>query len=191
MSAPRRVIILSGYPASGKTTLGRALAERLGLALVAKDALLDVMYEAAGGTPGDSELSLRTGQAAWAAFWHLSRTCPQVVLDSNIKPDGEDERVQIARIEGPIVELHCRCPLELARARYAERAKLNRPAQRATTLDEARGALYGGPLGFPRLVVVDTSQPVDMEEVAARILREFENADECARAACAPSGTRI
>jgi predicted kinase len=180
MNEPRRVIILSGYPASGKTTLGRALAERFGLALVAKDALLDVMYEAAGGKPGDPDLSLRTGRAAWAAFWHLSRTCPRVVLDSNIQPDGEYEKAQIARIAGPIVEVHCRCPLDLARMRYAERAKLGRPAQRATTLDEARGALYGRPLGLPRLVVVETSQPVDMEDAAARILQEFEKAGECA-----------
>jgi predicted kinase len=185
------VILMSGYPASGKTTLARALADRLGLALVAKDALLDVMYEAADGKPGDPELSLRTGRAAWAAFWHLSRTCPQVVLDSNIRPEGEIETAEIARIPGPIVEVHCRCPLELARTRYAERARLQRPAQRATTLDDAGGALYGRPLGLPRLVVVDTSRPVDLEEVVGRILREFENADECAAAACTPSGTRI
>jgi predicted kinase len=164
---------MSGYPASGKTTLGGALAERFGLALVAKDALLDVMYEAAGGKPGDPELSLRTGRAAWAAFWHLSRTCPQVVLDSNIQPDGAIEKAEIANIPGPIVEVHCRCPLELARTRYAERAELGRPAQRATTLDDARGGLYERPLGLPSLVVVDTSRPVDLEEVAARILREF------------------
>jgi predicted kinase len=191
VTGPRRVILMSGYPASGKTTLAHALAERFGFALVAKDALLDVMYEAAGGKPGDPELSLRTGRAAWAAFWHLSRTCPQVVLDSNIQPDGAIEAAEIARIAGPIVEVHCRCPLELARRRYAERAKLHRPAQRATTLDDARGALYGRPLGLPWLVVVDTSQSVDLDEVSGRIFRAFENADDWAAAACTPPGTRI
>lgn len=169
---------MSGYPASGKSTLSRALARHFGYALISKDDLLDVMYAAAGGGPDDPTLSLRTGQSAWAAFWHLSRSCPQAVLDSNVKPSGAYEMARVAEIEGPIVEVHCRCPLELAQMRYAERAKQHRPAQRAKVLDGELATRYGMPIGVGRLVVVDTSRPVDAEAVARQVAEEFDRAQE-------------
>ncbi len=178
MTAPRRVIVMSGYAASGKSTLARALADHFGFALISKDDLLDVMYQAAGGGPDDPALSLRTGQAAWAAFWRLSRSCPRAVLDSNIKPTGDFERARIAEIEGPIVEVHCRCPLEIAQARYIERAKLDRPAQRAKVLDTTLAQHYGMPIECGGLVVVDTSGPVDVEAVARQVAEEFDHAQE-------------
>lgn len=178
MITDRRIVIMSGYPASGKSTLSRALAGHFGFALISKDDLLDVMYRAAGGSPDDPALSLRTGQAAWAAFWHLSRQCPQAVLDSNIKPADAYELARVAEIDGPIVEVHCRCPLEIAQARYAERAKLDRPAQRAKVLDGELAARYGAPIGCGRLVVVDTSRPVDVEAVARQVAEQFDCAQE-------------
>lgn len=178
MTPGRRIVLMSGYPASGKSTLACALAGHFGFALISKDDLLDAMYRAAGGGPDDPELSLRTGQAAWAAFWHLSRRCPQAVLDSNIKPSGAYEMARVAEIEGPMVEVHCRCPLEIAQARYAERAKLDRPAQRAKVLDGDLATRYGMPIGLRRLVVVDTSGPVNVEAVARQVAEEFDRAQE-------------
>ncbi|SED18936.1 shikimate kinase [Streptomyces sp. TLI_105] len=41
-------VIVSGLPASGKTTLGRRLATGLGLPLVDKDAILEFLYGSLG-----------------------------------------------------------------------------------------------------------------------------------------------
>ena len=173
-----KIVLMSGYPAAGKSTLARALAPSLGFALISKDDLLNVMYAAVGGQAGDPALSLKIGAAAWAAFWRLSQLCPAAVLDSNIKPGDAYEQARVAEIPGRVVEVHCRCPLDIAQARYAERAKAGWAAQRTSVLDDARSALYGRPIGRGRLVEVDTSGPVDAAAVARQVAEEFEAAKE-------------
>src|SRR5947207_3182207 len=60
MSEP--IVIVSGIPGSGKTSLGRPLAKALGVAFIAKD----VIKEALGDVLGlvDVETSMRLGQAS-------------------------------------------------------------------------------------------------------------------------------
>jgi predicted kinase len=176
MHSARRIVLMSGYPASGKSTLAAALAVELDFALISKDELLHVMYAAVGGEPGDAALSLQTGRAAWAAFWKLSHMCPAAVMDSNIKPDDAYEQARVAEIVGAVVEVHCRCPLDMAKARYAQRARAGWPAQRTHELDDARAALYGRPIGRGPLIEVDTSKVVDVAATALRITEEFRRA---------------
>ncbi|HSV04330.1 MAG TPA: AAA family ATPase [Phenylobacterium sp.] len=141
-----RIVVMSGYPAAGKSSLARALAARLGFTYVSKDGMLDVIFRAMQGAPGDHALSLRCGTAAWEIFWALSRAGGDLVLDSNIKRSDPYEATQLARLSGRIVELRCDCPLELAQRRHRERAALSRPAQRMQELEPARAAHYEIPL---------------------------------------------
>jgi predicted kinase len=187
----RRTVVMSGYPASGKSTLAAALAERLDFALISKDQILGAIYDAMGGTAGDPAFSIRTGKGAWAAFWMLSRRCPQAVLDTNIKPEDPFAQARLAEIDGIVVEVLCQCPLEIAQARYAERARTPWPAQRDVTLEDTHAALYGRPLGLERRVVVDTSGPVDLDAAAAQVRGQFDAAMVEAQGACAPPGSWI
>ncbi|WP_245771051.1 AAA family ATPase [Actinacidiphila guanduensis] len=41
-------VVVSGLPASGKSTLARGLAGRLGLPLIEKDAILESLYNSLG-----------------------------------------------------------------------------------------------------------------------------------------------
>jgi predicted kinase len=168
-----RVVVMSGYPAAGKSTLARALAGRLDFTYVSKDAMLDAVFRAMEGAPGDHALSLRSGQAAWAVLWGLSRAGGDLVLDSNIKSADAHERAQLGRMAGRIVELRCECPLALAQTRYRARAALDRPAQRTRELEPERAALYGVPLGVGTLIRVDTARPVDLDAVSTDVLRAF------------------
>jgi predicted kinase len=111
---PRRAVLMSGYPASGKSTLGIALAEGLDFGFISKDLLLDVIFGHMGFRAGDWAASLRSGRAAWALFWMLARTSGDTVLDSNIKPTEPQERAQARALEGDVIDVHCRCPPELA-----------------------------------------------------------------------------
>jgi predicted kinase len=165
----RQLVLMSGYPASGKSTLGAALAAELGWPLICKDALLAVIFDALGGTGGDAALSLRSGQAAWAVFWFMAGTHPHAVLDTNIEPRNAEQRAKLEALGAQIVEVHCDCPAEVAIARYAARAQGDRPAQRTATLTPDRIAKYDGPVGLGRLIRVDTAKTVDVSVVAAEV----------------------
>ncbi len=141
----RQIVLTTGYPGAGKSTLAAALASELGFALISKDPLLGVIYEAMGFQAGEFENSLRSGNAAWAVFWTLGRALPQVVLDSNIKPASAYERAQVDSLGGVIVEVHCQCPPALAQRRYAERAARSPyPAMRTAELPDERLLQYDG-----------------------------------------------
>jgi predicted kinase len=165
----RKFVLMSGYPGSGKSTLAAGLAASLGFALLSKDALLMTLYAAFEFGPGDAAASLRTGRAAWAVFWHQARNSPEAVLDTNIQWNNEQQLDQLRSLDGRLVEVRCDCPPEVARERYAARAQAGHPAQRYTELDQERMVAYGQPIGLSPLISVDSSGPVDVEDVVRRI----------------------
>jgi predicted kinase len=166
-----RKVPLSGFPASGKSTLAVELASVLGFALISKDEILATIFAALSGQPGDQGLSMRSGQAAWAVFWHLASRCPDVVLDTNLKFADPYEREQVSKLTGSIVEVRCQVPLTLAQARYAERAKLRPAAQRFTELTDEQATRYAEAIGVGPLLQVDTTAPVDVAALADQVRR--------------------
>lgn len=56
------LVIVTGHPASGKTTLARRLSDELQVPLVAKDGIKERLFDVLGG--GDSDWSHRLGLAA-------------------------------------------------------------------------------------------------------------------------------
>jgi|HubBroStandDraft_3_1064219.scaffolds.fasta_scaffold85605_2 predicted kinase len=177
MDTARRAVLMSGYPASGKTTLGYDLARALGFGFVSKDFILDIIFRAMEFQPGDFAASLRSGRAAWAVFWLMATHAREVVLDSNIKPVQPDERRQAAALRGVVIDVHCQCPRDLVRRRYSDRAAANpRPALRTHNITDERLSQYEGDLGRPQRVVVDTSTQFDVRAVVARVERAFADA---------------
>ena len=163
-------VLVAGWPGSGKSTLAAALAAELGLPLLAKDEIKEALMEGLG-RPETVAASQRLGQAAVLAMLRTAHTCPGAVLDST----WFGYALPLARaLPGRLIEVHCTVPLDLARARYQARAG----HRHAGHLDGARSdqELWGEPsrpLGLGPVVVVDTSGPVDITELAATMARKL------------------
>jgi predicted kinase len=172
-------VLVSGAPGSGKTTLATRLAPALGFALLSKDTIKETLADALGARDAvDLDESHRLGGAAMELLWRLARDSPRVVLEANFRPHSAYERERIAALGGPVVEVNCVCPPEVARSRFAERARSG-SHHAVHVLDELPDALlaeYDRPVGIGTVITVDTTAPVDVGALARRVERAIRAA---------------
>jgi len=173
--AQRRLVLVTGPPGAGKTTVAEALADELGFTLFAKDPIKEILHDALG-EEADLAWSRRLGVAAMEMLWALAAYSPAAVLEANFWPDDPRHRAHAQALGAVPVEVHCVCPVEECVRRYAERA----PSRHAVHVDGhgARSLVAGfersaRPLGLGPVVLVDTTRPVDIPALAARV-REAE-----------------
>jgi len=137
VNAARRIVLVSGAPGAGKSTLAAPLAARLNFPLLAKDAIKETLFDALGGAAGDLAQSRLFCGAAMETLWTLAAHCPAVVLEANFRPRSAHERARIAALGGAVVEVYCACPREEAARRFAARAAAGvHPAHFRTSLSE-------------------------------------------------------
>ena len=165
----RGYVLVGGWPASGKTTLARALALELGIAYLSKDELKEALMDALGA-PTSVQESRRLGRAAVMAILRIARGCPAAVIDSTWFPYVE---TLLDELGGPFVEIRCQVGLDVARQRYRSRERDGRH------LDDQRSEneLWGDPvhpLGVGPLVQVDTDTAVDVSALAARVQKAIQ-----------------
>jgi predicted kinase len=171
----RRIVLISGPPASGKTHLARPLAEALGCALLSKDDIKESLFSSMNGRPGDVDFSHRLSLAAIDVLWALAPNGPSMMLEANFRTQSTHEREQVAlllnRFGGNMVEIHCCIPLEEAARRFAERARTERhhPAHALQEMSVNQLQEYAAPFAMSPVIEVDTSRPVDIADLAVRV----------------------
>jgi predicted kinase len=69
MSSPPPLVIVTGPPASGKTTLGRTLATRLYMPFLYKDGIKETLFDTLGWS--DRAWSRKLGVVTYALLFHL------------------------------------------------------------------------------------------------------------------------
>lgn len=163
--------MVSGPPASGKSTLAPAIARELGLPLIAKDTIKDALMTVLAVPDVDASRDL--GRAAVAAMLAVATESPLgAVIESNFYRSVAVDA--LARLPGAVVEVFCCCDRAVAQARYRDRAG----TRHAGHFDGVRGAdeLWNDEVSQPvaggwPLLEVDTTSPVDASEVAAFVRR--------------------
>jgi predicted kinase len=185
MSRPTLVIV-TGLPCTGKSTLARRLAGRLGLPLFTKDQVKETLFDTLG--VGDRAWSRRLGAASTAVLFAVvestlaaGRSC---VAESNFHPELDTARLREiqARHAFAVAQVLCVADGEALWARYQERAA--RSARHPGHLDhvlveELKPQLLAGRLGpLPvggTLIEVDTTDfaAVDDMVIAERLHAEF------------------
>ena len=166
----RRLVYVSGAPGAGKSSLAGPLAADLGFTLITKDTLKETLHDALGAPEPDLAWSRRLGGAAMELLWRLAADAPAVVIEANFRPYSEFERGKLtglAGLGGRTVEVHCQCPAEIAAARY--NARPTHPVHVLKTLPVTAMAEYDRPVGIGGLVLVDTTDPVDVPAVAMQV----------------------
>ena len=165
-------VVVAGLPASGKTTLARALAVELDLPLISKDTVKEALFDSLG--TGDLEWSQSLGRAAHAVMYGIAKDVRSAVLESHFwRGVAEEDLLALGR---PLVQVYCRCPTEIAAERYRSRA--SSPDRHKGHLQEHQSEdvtrswreAEAEPLALHAPVVeVLTTEPVDVAAVASRI----------------------
>jgi predicted kinase len=163
------VVLVTGVPGSGKTTLGREVARAVGVPLFSLDVVKEAIFDSVDVQNENSGMRLR--EAGLSVITALIPDCPLgAIVDLWVDPrrDRTTVRRVFEKVEArPILEIVCDVPGEVAVERYASRRRhaAHKPPDTAT-LDRIRDAArILTPLEIGPALRLDTSGPVDLASV--------------------------
>jgi len=174
-----RFVVISGLPASGKSTVAKVVAQSLGLPLLDKDTYIEALFQTVGA--GNVQWRRELSHRADGEFQESAKKAKRAVLTSWWKHPRSSvisgtPIEWLATLPGSCVEVHCRCSPVVATERFIARkrhpghldSRWSYPELLATFTQQASF----GPLGFGRLIEVQTEGTL---EVAA-LLRSLKEA---------------
>lgn len=177
------LVVVTGAPGSGKTTIAGSLATRLRLPLAAKDDVKETLWDEVGsGNVGRFSLY---GKASYPMlFWFARMTLlagRSLVVEANFTPGwaARELRALHERVPFTLVQVLCRADPETClarfRARQATSARHDVHAVGGAAMDESVArrlaeGVWDDPIPFDgKVIVVDTTQPVDFDGLAAEV----------------------
>lgn len=167
---PTTIILITGHPATGKTTLAHSLAQELGLPLLYRDGLKETLADNLGWST--EEWSLKLGAATWELLYHLVESLLRAnvshIVESNFPPSRATPRWQQLMAQYPLQMIQVRCeadPMIVAQRHQARQERGERHPIHRYDSNTAAYAAYlhqQGPLGWVDVasehITVDTGK---------------------------------
>ena len=173
-------IVVSGLPASGKTTLARELSAAMSIPLEDKDNYLELLFSQRG--VGDSNWRQKLSREADKDFSRAAISAKKqhkpVILVSHWRP--ADQQLEFGTptqwIEhnfSRVIELYCQCPVEIAAARFGKRARHrgHLDLQKSASQIDKWLTAYSQylPLNLATTITVDTGSHWQLEDVIQQL----------------------
>jgi len=177
------VVLVNGLPGSGKTTLARPLATRLGAPWLGKDAVKEALADAVGQGEPPLVGTSAVGAAAMEAVWRLAAApLPRVVVESWwFRPRDLDHALRGLATAGAdaVVEVWCDVPPDVARGRFEARTGRHpvHADDRDMTAEWAAWTAGAAPLALGPVVRQDTTGTVDVGALALRVAAALSGRD--------------
>ena len=169
-------LIVTGIPASGKSTIARALSEALGLEMFDKDEILEDLFNEKG--IGDKHWRTTLSRAADEVLRQRARQSENSIIVSwwrhpaSIVASGTPTE-WLSELQGVLIEIYCICDPAIAVQRFQSRIRhsghLDQLKSHADLLPQFQQHAALGPLGIGRLVEVNTEGVTKIADVIARI----------------------
>ena len=161
----KRAILVNGVPASGKSTVARAISEAMSWPLLTLDTIKEAHFAFLG--TGDRDYNRMLGKASYQAIFSLIGDFPDnsgVIIDAwfGFQPlEVLQGHIQHAGLE-KCVEVWCHAPPETIGARYLERVAHRSPGHLGPDYAPELIALAAEakPTGLFPVIDVDTSKTV-------------------------------
>ncbi|MFK0164109.1 ROK family protein [Rhizobium sp. NPDC090279] len=178
MPQEKRVVLINGVPASGKSRLARGLSQRTGWPVLSLDGIKNPFLQHIG--PVDRDFNRTLGKASYEAIWSVVAAAPAgstFIIDAwfGFQPKAQLETyIRAAKIEH-VAELWCKVPGSVAGERYASRLKDRLPGHPGAEYVPELIALAdrAEPMGCGVVMTVDQTREPDMEAILTWLLQVF------------------
>ena len=179
-ASERKLYVISGLPASGKTTLARALANRLRVPVLDKDDILEALFDSLAAGP-DYPYTPASRQRLSRASDTILRTLVTGIFSAVVvsfwrhpgsRGTSGTPVAWLTTAGVPVVEIYCQCPPELAKQRFLERDRHPGHCDQQRNADgglDFQAYAAQGPLGIGECVRIDTGDSVDLDTLLARL----------------------
>jgi predicted kinase len=121
------IILITGHPATGKTTLAHYLAQELSLPLLWKDQIKESLLDTLGAST--TEWSRKLSCTAWALLYQQVETLLKAnvshIVESNFDPTYANEHWQTfnQKYKFQLIQVRCETEPAMLRKRYMQRIK--------------------------------------------------------------------
>lgn len=179
--ATHKVILLNGLPATGKTTIGRAISQYLHAPLITLDTLKEAMFDELG--VGDRDYNRMLSRTCKKIIWAMISEFPDdaiVIVDAWFGRAPHDAVIHSIEASGvsQFVEIWCHAPGAILKERYIARVGERHPGHPGVEYGDELEQIASevAPMCIGPSYSVDTSDltSVEMQPILDWIVQELK-----------------